>query len=128
MIPTSLGGSIASIASGITLSKSGKYRVIMWTSYVVMTLGMGLMITLDYTSSEYVLHFQSLLLCSEIECSAEKEIFPLIASLGIGCLFQVPLVALQAAMPLKDMATASSGFLFLRSVSPSLWATSTFLT
>ncbi|KIJ16697.1 hypothetical protein PAXINDRAFT_98515 [Paxillus involutus ATCC 200175] len=99
MIPTSLGGSIASIASGITLSKSGKYRVIMWTSYVVMTLGMGLMITLDYTSSD-----------------AEKEIFPLIASLGIGCLFQVPLVALQAAMPLKDMATASSGFLFLRTV------------
>jgi hypothetical protein len=53
-------------------------------------------------------------LCSEIECSAEKEIFPLIATLGIGCLFQVPLIALQAAMPLKDMATASSGYYFLR--------------
>ncbi|KIK74351.1 hypothetical protein PAXRUDRAFT_175975, partial [Paxillus rubicundulus Ve08.2h10] len=35
---------------------------------------------------------------------------------GIGCLFQVPLVALQAAMPLKDMATASSGYMFLRTV------------
>ncbi|KIK79861.1 hypothetical protein PAXRUDRAFT_16097 [Paxillus rubicundulus Ve08.2h10] len=101
MIPFSLGTSIISIVSGIVLSKTGKYRAIMWTSYVVMTLGMGLMITLDYTSND-----------------AEKEVFPLIATLGIGCLFQVPLVALQAAMPLKDMATASSGYMFLRSVSP----------
>lgn len=46
--------------------------------------------------------------------SATQEVFPMIAALGIGCLFQVPLVALQAAMPLKDMATASSGFMFLR--------------
>ncbi|KAF8843667.1 MFS general substrate transporter [Paxillus ammoniavirescens] len=99
MIPFSLGTSIISVVSGIVLSKSGKYRVIMWASYVLMTLGMGLMITLDYTSSD-----------------AEKEIYPLIATLGIGCLFQVPLVALQAAMPLKDMATASSGFMFLRTV------------
>ncbi|KIJ16695.1 hypothetical protein PAXINDRAFT_168194, partial [Paxillus involutus ATCC 200175] len=99
MIPFSLGTSIISVVSGLILSKSGKYRVIMWVSYAVMTLGMGLMITLDYTSND-----------------AEKEVFPLIATLGIGCLFQVPLIALQAAMPLKDMATASSGFMFLRTV------------
>jgi hypothetical protein len=61
---------------------------------------------------------------SIIECNAEKDIFPLITALGIGCLFQVPIIALQAAMPMKDMATASSasGLMFLRSVSPSLWA------
>ena len=46
--------------------------------------------------------------------SAKQEVFPLITALGIGCLFQVPLVALQAAMPMKDMATASSGFMFIR--------------
>ncbi|KIJ16713.1 hypothetical protein PAXINDRAFT_27707, partial [Paxillus involutus ATCC 200175] len=99
MLPPSVGAPIASIAAGIALSKSGKYRVIMWASYAAMTLGMGLLITLDYTSSD-----------------AEKEIFPLIGSLGIGCLFQIPLVALQAAMPLKDMATASSAYMFLRTV------------
>ncbi|KAF8842620.1 hypothetical protein BDN67DRAFT_1067587 [Paxillus ammoniavirescens] len=54
--------------------------------------------------------------CSTIECSAEKEVFPLIATLGIDCLFQAPLLALQAAMPMKDVATASSGFMFLRTV------------
>jgi hypothetical protein len=60
MIPFSLGTSIISVVSGLILSKSGKYRVIMWVSYAVMTLGMGLMITLDYTSNEYVLYFRSL--------------------------------------------------------------------
>ncbi|KAF8838015.1 MFS general substrate transporter [Paxillus ammoniavirescens] len=98
-LPFSVGTSIASIVSGIALSKGGKYRVIIWTSYVVMTLGMGLMITLDSTSTD-----------------AEKEIFPLITALGVGCLLQVPIVALQAAMPMKDMATASSGLIFLRTV------------
>ncbi|KAF8843669.1 MFS general substrate transporter [Paxillus ammoniavirescens] len=99
MLPCSFAGPITSVISGIALSKSGKYRMIIWTSYVVLTLGMGLMITLDYTSSD-----------------AEKEIFPLIAALGISSLNQVPLVALQAAMPLKDMATASSGYVFLRTL------------
>ncbi|KIK92949.1 hypothetical protein PAXRUDRAFT_829496 [Paxillus rubicundulus Ve08.2h10] len=99
MIPFQLGASIISIVSGISLSQSGKYRVIMWASYVSMTLGMGLMSTLDYMSSD-----------------AQKEIFPLIAALGIGCLFQIPLVVLQAAMPLKDMATASSAYMFLRTL------------
>ena len=46
--------------------------------------------------------------------SARQEVFPLIAALGLGCLFQAPLLALQAAMPIKDMATASSALMFLR--------------
>ncbi|KAF9242116.1 MFS general substrate transporter [Melanogaster broomeanus] len=99
MLPFSLGTALISIVAGIIMTKTGKYRISIWTAYVVMSLGMGLMIMLDYTSS-----------------IAEQEIYPLIATLGIGCLFQIPLVALQAAMPLKDMATASSAFMFLRTV------------
>ena len=45
--------------------------------------------------------------------SAEQELFPLVAA-GVGFLYQIPIVALQAAMPTKDMATATSGFMFLR--------------
>ncbi|KAG9318707.1 hypothetical protein JVU11DRAFT_803 [Chiua virens] len=49
---------------------------------------------------------------------ATQEIFPLIAGLAIGCLYQVvsvnALVALQAAMLLKDMATTTGAFTFLR--------------
>ncbi|KAF9039515.1 hypothetical protein BDZ89DRAFT_1129396 [Hymenopellis radicata] len=46
----------------------------------------------------------------------EKVVFPLIGSLGLGCLFQIPVVALQAAMPLKDTATSTSAFGFIRTL------------
>lgn len=41
-------------------------------------------------------------------------LYPLIAAIGIGGLFQVPLIGLQAAMPLRDMATSTATFGFLR--------------
>jgi len=47
---------------------------------------------------------------------AEKVLYPFVCSIGIGCLFQVPLVGLQAAMPLKDMATSTATFGFLRTL------------
>jgi len=46
--------------------------------------------------------------------SAVKEIYPLIAGVGLGGLFQVPLVGLQAAMPVKDMATSTAAFSLMR--------------
>jgi hypothetical protein len=63
--------------------------------------------------------------------SVRKVLFPLVAGLGSGTVFQVgdttltcmmpaniyfqtPLVALQAAMPIKDMATSTATFAFLR--------------
>lgn len=54
MLPFSLGTAVISVVSGLVLSKTGKYRPIIWVAYVVSTLGMGLMIMLDYTSSLYV--------------------------------------------------------------------------
>ena len=46
--------------------------------------------------------------------SAENIVYLLIAASGIGCLFQTPLIGLQAAMPIKDMATSTSTFGFIR--------------
>lgn len=99
MLPFSLGCSVTSALSGIIVTRTGSYRVIIWVSFAVFTLGMGLMIMLTGTSS-----------------TAMKEIFPLITALGLGSLFQTPLIALQAAMPLKDMATTTSTFGFLRTL------------
>jgi hypothetical protein len=45
-----------------------------------------------------------------------KVVYPLIAALGIGGLFQTPLIGLQAAMPLKDMATSTAAFGFIRTL------------
>ncbi|KAI6040004.1 MFS general substrate transporter, partial [Pisolithus marmoratus] len=99
MIPFSLGTALTSIVAGVINSRTGKCRPIIWCAYAMMTLGWGLMTMLDYDSN-----------------NAEKELYPFVATLGVGCLFQVPIIAIQAAMPMKDMATASSAFMFLRTV------------
>jgi EmrB/QacA subfamily drug resistance transporter len=99
MLPYSLGGALMSAVSGMFVTRTGSYRPVMWFGWTVMTLGWGLMIMLESTST-----------------NAEKEIYPLIAALGIGCLFQTPLIGLQAAMPLKDMATSTAAFVFLRTL------------
>ncbi|KAI0064575.1 MFS general substrate transporter [Artomyces pyxidatus] len=99
MLPFSLGAALFSALAGICLSRFGSYRIIMWFSWSVMLLGWGLMTMLDDTSS-----------------TAVKVVYPLITAIGIGCLFQTPLIALQAAMPLKDMATSTATFGFIRTL------------
>ncbi|KAI9446080.1 MFS general substrate transporter [Lactarius indigo] len=99
MIPYSLGNAAVSTLAGITVTRLGAYRGIIWGSWAVLILGWGLMTTLDDHSN-----------------TAEKVLYLLITALGIGCLFQTPLIALQAAMPLKDMATSTGAFNFLRTL------------
>jgi hypothetical protein len=97
MLPYSLGCSLTSAISGVVVSKTGSYRPMIIGAFAIFTLGMGLMYRLDSFSS-----------------IAEQVVYPLIAALGLGCLFQVPLIGLQAAMPIKDMATSTSTFGFIR--------------
>ncbi|KAG2078130.1 MFS general substrate transporter [Suillus decipiens] len=99
MLPYSLCSALMSVFSGMVVTRTGSYRPMIWFGWTVMTLGWGLMIMLDNTST-----------------TAEKEVYPFIAGLGIGFLFQTPLIGLQAAMPLKDMATSTSAFMFLRTL------------
>jgi EmrB/QacA subfamily drug resistance transporter len=99
MLPYSLCGALMSAVAGIVVTRTGSYRPTMWFGWSVMTLGWGLMIMLDSTST-----------------TAEQEVYPFIAALGIGCLFQTPLIAVQAAMPIKDMATSTGAFMFLRTL------------
>ncbi|KZT25859.1 MFS general substrate transporter [Neolentinus lepideus HHB14362 ss-1] len=89
---------LASIA-GLLVARTGKYRMILWCSWAVMTLGYGLMIRLNEKTS-----------------IALQEIYILIAALGVGPLFQVPLLVLQAAMPVKDMAMSTATFNLLRTI------------
>ncbi|KAG0705977.1 MFS general substrate transporter [Suillus ampliporus] len=99
MIPFSLGGALMSVFSGSVVTRTGSYRPTIWFGWTLATLGWGLMIMLDNTTT-----------------TAEKEIYPLIAALGLGCGFHTPLIAIQAAMPIKDMATSTGAFVFLRAL------------
>ncbi|KAG1756595.1 MFS general substrate transporter [Suillus paluster] len=99
MLPYSLISALVAAISGIIVAHTGSYRPIMWFGWTVMTVGSGLMIMLENTTA-----------------IAEQEIYPLICALGLGCLFQTPLIGIQAAMPIKDMATSTGAFVFLRTL------------
>ncbi|KAF8163478.1 MFS amino acid permease [Crassisporium funariophilum] len=99
MLPFSLGCAVFSAISGVLVSRTGQYRPVMWVSFAIFTTGMGLMIMLDGTST-----------------TPEKVLYPLVAAIGLGCLFQTPLIGLQAAMPIKDMATSTATFGFIRTL------------
>ncbi|KAK0483776.1 MFS general substrate transporter [Armillaria novae-zelandiae] len=99
MLPFSLGSSLTSATMGYIVSRTGEYRLVIWVSWAVFTLGYGLMIMLDSYSN-----------------TAEKVLYPLIAAMGLGTMFQVPMIALQAAMPLKDMATSTAAYGFIRTL------------
>ncbi|PIL23975.1 MFS general substrate transporter [Ganoderma sinense ZZ0214-1] len=93
MLPFSLSGALMSIVSGQIISRTGRWRPVMWVSWAIMVLGWGLMITLDDTSN-----------------IAEKVLYPFVTALG------TPLIGLQAAMPLKDMATSTAAFVLIRTL------------
>jgi len=97
MLPFSLGSAFVSVMSGQIVTRTGRWRPVMWFSWTIIVLGYGLMIQLSATSN-----------------TAEKVLYPLVTALGIGCLFQTPLIGLQAAMPLRDMATSTATFGFIR--------------
>ncbi|EKM50103.1 uncharacterized protein PHACADRAFT_264644 [Phanerochaete carnosa HHB-10118-sp] len=114
ILPYSLGTCVVSLVAGFLITATGMIRPVLWFSYIVMTLGFGLMITLDETSS-----------------LAKQVVFTLIAGLGTGGLFFPPLILMQAAMPAKDMATSTSTLGLLRqlgstvgvSVGQAIWST-----
>ncbi|GJJ12691.1 hypothetical protein Clacol_006935 [Clathrus columnatus] len=99
MLPFSLGAAGVSVFQGFLVTRLGDYRGVIWFSWTVMTLGFGLMIQLTDTTS-----------------NALKAVYPLIAAIGVGGLFQAPLMALQASMPLKDMATSTAAFVLIRTL------------
>ncbi|KAL1742377.1 major facilitator superfamily domain-containing protein [Schizophyllum fasciatum] len=95
-----LGACVTSLSAGMTISRIGKYRPFIWGFSVLYCLGYGLMIKLNDDSS-----------------TAEKIVFPLLAGLGCGPMFQTNLIAMHASMPVKDMATATGALTFMRTLS-----------
>lgn len=95
-LPLSFGCELMSIITGVVISKTLSFRPFFWAGFALMTLGYGLMIMLEEHTATW-----------------KAEIWLLIAGIGIGCLFQPPLVGLQAAMKVDDMATSMAAFNFM---------------
>ncbi|BGO88825.1 hypothetical protein NBRC10512_002180 [Rhodotorula toruloides] len=99
MMPFSVGTALFGVAYGFIVAKLKRTKELIILSYLISTLGFALVCTLDETSSR-----------------AKQMLYLLVAALGIGPLFQLPMLHIQASMPVKDMATSTATLALMRSV------------
>ncbi|KAI5455350.1 hypothetical protein NCC49_000164 [Naganishia albida] len=100
LLPFSLIVSIATIIAGQINSRLRIVRPVLWVGYAIAVLGYGLAI-------KFVAYGQPI--------GAQMAIL-IIAGLGVGLSLAVPLIIIQAAMPLKEMASSTSSWLLTRSL------------
>jgi hypothetical protein len=89
--------------SGILIRVTGRYVDLIWLGLSLMVLAFGLFIHLDASST-----------------TVESVLFQIIAGIGTGCSYSGPLLALQAQIPAKDNATATSTYGFIRNLSTAI--------
>ncbi|KAJ1941792.1 hypothetical protein FBU59_003396, partial [Linderina macrospora] len=99
LLPYMLPISIMSIGCGYFTAKTGRYREQIWIGSAILTLGLGLLALLDEHSS------------------LGKSIGILIVSgIGIGMCIQTSMIGVQTATEPRDMATATTMFVSLRTL------------
>jgi hypothetical protein len=103
LMPMVVIQALVGVAVGGIIFRYGWIRPIIWTGMALSTLGFGLFITLGPTTSLLNL-----------------VVIEIIAAIGIGTVFQAPLIAYQAAVDTTDMAIATALFGFVRSLSTSI--------
>jgi hypothetical protein len=94
---------LVGVGVGGIIFRYGWIRPIIWTGMALSTFAFGLFITLGPTTS--------------LPSLVAIEV---VAAVGIGAVFQAPLIAYQAAVDSSDMAIATALFGFVRSLSTSI--------
>ena len=74
-------------------------KEVIYISYFLAALGYALIATLDERSNR-----------------AEQILYILVASLGIGSLFQAPYIVMQSAMPIHEMPTSTATIGLIRNL------------
>ena len=94
--------SFTSMGTGIVIRKTGTYLPPIWFGLLFMTIGLGLFTNLDERSTK-----------------VKILLFEIVAGLGMGPLFQAPLIALQAMTPPQDIASSVATFHLIRNIATS---------
>ncbi len=101
--PLMLGLILSSTMSGILVSRTGKYKLILLGSMTILTVGMFLLTRLDVGTGYWTL-----------------SLWMLIAGVGVGPTFAVPTVAIQNAVPVRRIGVATSNLTFFRQIGGSV--------
>jgi EmrB/QacA subfamily drug resistance transporter len=101
--PLMLGLILSSTLSGVIVSRTGKYKLMLIGAAALLTIGMYLMTRLQIGTGYWTL-----------------SLWMLIAGLGVGPTFSVTTVALQNAVPVRRIGVATSNLTFFRQIGGSV--------
>ena len=102
LLPMMLGVGPMAMITGITISKIGKYKPFPIAGTAIAVLGMYLMSRLGVNTS-----------------ATERGVYMFILGVGLGMAMPVLTLAVQNALPLKDIGTGTSSNLFFRNMGSS---------
>lgn len=100
ILPITLVQSMVSVGAGYFIRSTGRYLELIWIGMAGACLGFGLFIKLGVKSS-----FVGIVLSQ------------IVAGIGIGLVFQAPMIAIQSLVANEDVATATALLGFVRSFS-----------
>lgn len=103
LLPFIIPGTLAAVSAGLLINATGRYREVILAGCFFLSLGNGLFCLFDAQST--------LALIVGIQ---------ILGGIGAGLLFQPPLIALQAMVQQKDVATATGTLGFCRNLATSL--------
>ena len=103
LFPVVVSAATTGLLVGFFIHRTGHYREPIWLGTALMTIGNGLFINLGANSSlGMIIGYQ------------------IVEGIGAGCLFEPPLIALQACVAQEDTATATSTLSFVRGLALAL--------
>jgi EmrB/QacA subfamily drug resistance transporter len=97
LMPLTLGIVIASAGSGQVISRIGRYKAFPILGAALLTVGFWLLTHIQVGTSTAVL-----------------SVWMVVVGLGIGCIMQVAVLAVQNAVDYRDLGTATSATVFFR--------------
>jgi EmrB/QacA subfamily drug resistance transporter len=99
LLPLLVGLIICSTASGLVISKTGRYRVFPIAGTALMTIGLLLLSQVGVGTSLII-----------------SALFMFVLGIGLGCVMQVLVLIVQNAVPYSELGVATSGATFFRSI------------
>lgn len=99
MIPMVLGILSMSISSGLMITRTGRYKVFPVAGAVIVAVGLLFLSTMKVDTPYW-----------------QIAIFAFLFGAGLGCTMQTIVVAVQNAVPMRDMGVATSAVTFTRSL------------
>jgi EmrB/QacA subfamily drug resistance transporter len=103
LLPLVAGLMLSSLGSGLLIARTGRYKIFPVVGSVLMVIGMGLMITIGADTALW-----------------QTDIYMAVFGIGLGLNMQSLVLAMQNAVPAKDMGVASASSTFFRSIGGTL--------